>query len=286
MCRSEAGIHSIQDHGKFPCSCKIEPSQSMHYHDRQGSVRVWSCVSVINTSLRRDPMGIRGLPDPSRSGRAVTEPQRSWGILRLWRYRSSLLNSWASSGESFVGWSLPVLCQLCWPWSSQITSLSFPADSGKAKMEFYWKLRGSKRERNNRIMNVLPSLNTGFCIDTVRLHSSTWPHLQKPPLVPTPSQSWHRAVCGVETDSLRLIVPLLLLHLNPHSSASPGFPQFLAPLQVRKGKELCPFSSKEHIPGHQFHHLSPGKSVSCPTWRLPLITSLWLGFLGSPKHVN
>ena len=167
--------------------------------------------------MRRDPMGIRGLPDPSRSGRAVTEPQRSRVILGLWRYRSSLLNSWASSGESFVDWSLPVLCQLCWPWSSQITSLSFPVDSSKAKLEFYWKLRGSKRERNKRITSVLPSLNTRFCIDTVRLHSSTWPHLQKPQLVLTPSQSRHRALCGVETDRGLSV----LLSLSPYSTWTP-----------------------------------------------------------------
>ena len=51
MGKSEAGIHSIQNHGKFPCSCKIEPSYSVHYHDRQDSVRVWSRESVIETLL-------------------------------------------------------------------------------------------------------------------------------------------------------------------------------------------------------------------------------------------
>lgn len=63
----------------------------------------YEAASLRNTSLRRDPMGIRGQLDTSRSGRAVTEPQRSQVILRLWCCRSSV---------KFTGLQCRKLCQL------------------------------------------------------------------------------------------------------------------------------------------------------------------------------
>lgn len=151
-------------------------------------------------------------------------------------------------------------------------------------MEFYWKLRGSKRERSGRITDVSPRLNAWFCIHT----DSTGPPdpiCRNPSWFPLPPRAHAEPPPG-----RRQTVPVLL-SLSPHSTSPPPYcPPWIStipgPTCRRKKERHCPFSSKEHILRHWFHQLSPGKPVSCPCWRLLPIASLWVGLLGSPKHVH
>ena len=72
-------------------------------------------ASLGNTSLRRDPMGIRGQLAAYRSGRAVTEPQRSRVILRLGRCRSSVKFMGIQCGKLYqliITCTLPTLLAL------------------------------------------------------------------------------------------------------------------------------------------------------------------------------
>lgn len=101
MCRSEADLYNIQDHRKLPLvrQSLLIPSITMTDKAALG----YEAASLGNTSLRRGPMGIRGQLAASGSGRAVAEPQRSRGILRLWRCRPSV---------KFLGIQCGKLCPL------------------------------------------------------------------------------------------------------------------------------------------------------------------------------
>lgn len=137
-------------------------------------------------------MRTRGLLDSSRSGRPVAEPQRDWWPLGL----TETCDVFAHGHPGWVlcGSSLIALSWLCWPWSGQIISLSFPGDRSKARWKFRWKLRGSKREKSNRIRKAFPYANTS------QVFASTQPSTQ---LHPTPSTrtSWFSLLPRVHSQS-------------------------------------------------------------------------------------
>lgn len=58
------------------------------------------------------------------------------------------------------------------------------------------------------------------------------------------------------------------------------------PTLGEKGKKTLSFLFQRAPPGHLFHRLSPGKSVSRSTRGLLLIISLYVDLLGSPQRVN
>lgn len=71
---SEVGILVIQDHQKFLILLR-QSLLILYMTITDVAVFRIKAVSLKNTSLRRAPPGRRGLLDPSRSGRAVAEPQ-------------------------------------------------------------------------------------------------------------------------------------------------------------------------------------------------------------------